>query len=95
MKWIGIKHPPSGCLRLFIPNRVSFAGKNVAFNIHPECNKKVKYYRWAHGKKREVNKIQPDPWGGYIKFLSQVSAHAKGIKFNKISEAIHRCVEIV
>ena len=90
-------HPPlpTTNYQLLIPHRVSPSREHIPLDIHPEYYKKVEDHRRSHGKKAEINKVQPDLRGSDIKFIAEVFANAKCVVFNKTSEPVHMCERLI
>jgi hypothetical protein len=89
MQWRG-----AGGEALLIPHRVPLARQNVSFHIHPEGYKKINDNGRTHGKKGEIDKIEPDFGRSDVKLVAQVFAYAKCIVLNKTSKFVHRLRKI-
>ena len=74
---------------LQISDRISPRIKNVAFHIHPECNKKINNQRRTHCEKGNINKIFPDGGCGNACFFSDRRTNAEHMPFNKMLKTIH------
>ena len=72
--------------KLFVPQRIPLAKKNIALNVHPEKDNKVDDDRRAKGEKGEVDKIEPDPGTGNVELFAEVTANAKSLQYHKASK---------
>ena len=75
--------------QLKITERIAAGIFDIVFNIHPEGNKEVEYYRRAQCKKRNVNKVSADNGGSNSHLISNRGTNAKHLPFNEVFYLIH------
>jgi len=72
-----------------VPQWISPGALNIVFDIHPECQEKVKDDRRAQGQKGDVNKIFPDDGSGHSHPFTDRGANTENLPFDEVFYFIH------